>query len=110
MIKIYTNRNITTVSVMKAALESREIECRLKNENLTGALGELPFTETWPEIWIVDEQKEELAKSIIENIISGPPESEKSWTCGSCKEIIEGQFSECWNCGFIKGSDLTEQV
>ena len=23
----------------------------------------------------------------------------KSWTCSGCDEKIEGQFSECWNCG-----------
>jgi hypothetical protein len=23
----------------------------------------------------------------------------KSWACAGCGESIEGQFSECWNCG-----------
>ena len=105
MKKVYTNQNITMIGVVKAALEGQGIECRLKNENLSGALGELPFTETWPELWILDELKEKEALLIVHKIIDDSTEPEESWTCTTCGEIIEGQFGECWNCGHIKGTE-----
>jgi len=90
------------VGIIKAALEGQGIECKVKNENLTGALGELPFTETWPELWIVDELKGKEAMSIVEKILYDSPTRQETWACKSCGEIIEGQFSECWNCGMLK--------
>ena len=91
------------IGVMKSALENLGIQCKLKNENLSDALGELPFIETWPELWITDDSREKEAISMVENLIKNPavPNAE-SWVCISCGETIEGQFSDCWNCGQAK--------
>ena len=27
------------------------------------------------------------------------------WTCPNCGEVIEGQFTQCWNCDTVRESD-----
>ena len=98
MIKVYTNKNITMVGIVRAALENSEIECVIKNDNLTSTVGEMPFLETWPEVWIFDEAKQEQAKSLVQEIITDKAQKRIHWTCENCNEISEDQFTECWNC------------
>lgn len=45
---------------------------------------------------LVLENDLDSAKKIIEKKELG---NQKSWTCRSCGEEHEGQFSLCWNCG-----------
>ncbi len=84
---------------IKSLLETNQIECFMKNENLTGGIGELPPIECWPEVWIQDDAKENHAKEIIHRCISLENKTKESWKC-NCGEIIEGQFTQCWNCGY----------
>ena len=35
-------------------LETAGIACEIRNDRLAGALGEIPFVECWPELWVVD--------------------------------------------------------
>ena len=30
--------------------------------------------------------------------------SEGVWRCGSCGETLEATFTECWSCGYVRGS------
>lgn len=36
--------------------------------------------------------------------------SEAAWQCPECSETQEGQFTECWNCGYVRGSGGDESV
>jgi len=101
MKKVYTSPNIPLISIVKAALENHGIPCVLKNDNLSGALGELPFTEIWPELWILKERDLSKTEQLIQQIISDNPEHQAAWQCPKCQEEIEKYFSECWNCGYI---------
>ena len=42
---------------------------------------------------LLDEMEKEALKSAEESTPAW------GWTCPSCQEQVEGQFSECWNCG-----------
>ena len=42
---------------------------------------------------LLDEMEKEALKSAEESTPAW------GWTCPSCREQLEGQFSECWNCG-----------
>lgn len=83
---------------VKSLLESSQIECFMKNESLTGGIGELPPIECWPEVWIEDDTFEKRANEIINACIMPVNESAESWRC-ICGESIEGQFTQCWKCG-----------
>ena len=80
-----------------SVLESRGIRCLLKNDYLGGGVGELPLNECWPEIWVLDPRDEPLARRIINEQRS--PQKGQRWQCPRCQEVLEPQFTQCWQCG-----------
>ncbi len=79
------------------ALRAAGIDCEVRNTVLSGALGEIPFLECAPQIWIRNALDEATARELITQLrtpVSGDP-----WTCAKCGEVLEPQFSQCWNCG-----------
>lgn len=97
MRKVFTCDNIMLAGLVKSYLEENNIECLLKNESLTGGIGELPPNECWPEVWITDDSDQAMAERIIRSMQSTPTGLEK-WGC-DCGETIESQFTHCWQCG-----------
>jgi hypothetical protein len=78
-------------------LASHGIEAQLRNTTLSGGAGELPIVETWPQVWVADEQ-EQHAKRVIEAVARGTEPRAAPWRCERCGEWIGGQFDECWRC------------
>jgi hypothetical protein len=99
MKRVYT---ATTMSgdqeTLKSILEQANIPCMIRNENLSTALGELPFAECSPEIWILNDEDSSRAKEIVDAWRNAEVENHDPWLC-RCGETIEGQFTSCWNCG-----------
>lgn len=95
---VYSAPNTTLVSHFKNILEGHGIECWIINEFLAGAAGQLPPIECWPQL-CVDDDKFSEASRVIEEVFSSETDATKAWKCESCNEEIEGQFTECWNCG-----------
>ena len=87
---------------VKSLLDCSNIENIIKNQNLSGAIGELPPIECWPEVWILDEEDYGKTMQII-NALTNEQSNLDSWVC-SCGETIDGQFKSCWSCG----SELVE--
>ena len=84
---------------LKNVLDTFGIKCIARNSDLNSAAGELPPVECWPELWVVDDEKFGRARSILKKTLAPLQPVKKPWHCGGCGEMIEGQFSECWNCG-----------
>lgn len=99
MKKIYTSQDPLIVSHFRNILESYNIGCVIKNEFLNGAAGELPPTECWPELWVSDTTQYDEALEILEKIWVAENVKPPSWACSYCGEEVEGQFTECWQCG-----------
>ena len=83
------------LAFFQGVLESEDINCVVKNEILSGASGELPVNETWPEIWVADKDWIR-GKAILKNM--QPSADAKSWRCDQCDELIEPQFALCRRC------------
>lgn len=99
MKKVYSSDNFLLIGHLRQVLENHHIECIAKNEYLIGGAGELPPTECWPELWVAEDFQYEKAKELIESFLAIGQASEAAWRCPSCGERLEGQFTECWNCG-----------
>lgn len=82
--------------LFKNLLEREGIACLLRNEELFAAMGEIPFLEIRPELWVIDDEVYPRAKLIVEGLLR--EEELGSWTC-ACGEVLEGQFGACWKCG-----------
>src|SRR5687767_4108163 len=99
MKKIYSAQDLLMLGHLKSVLEARGIDCVLRNVHLSGAMGELPPIECWPELWVLDDEKYARAQGILGRALAPLQSVQKPWKCGRCAEVIEGQFLECWNCG-----------
>jgi hypothetical protein len=95
--KLTASESIITINHFKNILESEGIGCRLKNEHLGSIVGEMPFFEVWPELWVINELDYDRAKQLIDAAISDES-PQRSWKCRKCGEENEGQFAACWNC------------
>lgn len=98
MEKLLSHQSITHVGYLRSVLEEAGIACLIKNERLSGALGEIPFIECWPELWVVDNATSRRAKSLIA-AAEAEAEPGDDWQCPNCGETVEGQFVACWQCG-----------
>lgn len=98
MKRVYTAESVIQVSHVRNLLAAEGIRTEIRNERLGGVVGEIPFLEAWPELWVA-ELDFDRAQELIETAVHGEGLVEPAWTCVSCGEEVEGQFTECWNCG-----------
>ncbi len=98
MRKIFSSESIVEVSHLRNLLESAGIRCQVRNDRLSGALGEIPFVECWPELWLCDSRDALRARALIDEEQTRRIRRGPDWVCASCGETIEGQFAECWQC------------
>ena len=63
--RIYSAPVLAQVMHIKHVLEMHDIACHIQGEYRSGAAGELPLTETWAELWVVDPSNVEKAKRLV---------------------------------------------
>ena len=97
---VFDHIDFTVVGHLQTVLEGEGIRTEIRNEAGSGAAGELPFTQVYPELWILDNKDEARAKEIIREFRSTAADvpTDPDWTCPLCHEAVDGVFSECWNC------------
>lgn len=85
--------------MVRGMLEAQGIAAVVKGEFAWSARGETPpMDDTAPQVW-VDEQDVDAARQAIERWERGELGGQAEWRCPSCAERLEGQFTQCWNCG-----------
>ena len=84
-------------------LRAAGIRCEVRNTTLSGAMGEIPFLECAPQVWLLDAGDETQAREILRQlrlpIVGG------HWRCAGCGEESEPQFGTCWKCGAERPRD-----
>ena len=109
MKQVYIADDPTEAHLVKGILERYGISCEIRGESLWIARGQLPLTsETLPTIWIMDESKFDEAKELTERFNKGTltSNSSRAWRCPECGEVVEGQFTDCWQCGASQPEDM----
>ena len=98
---IFENIDFTIVGHIQTILEAENIHTELRNAGAAGLAGEVPYTQVYPELWILNNDDEIRAKEIIRDYREKDAATPKGpdWTCVKCGETVDGIFSECWNCG-----------
>ena len=97
MKRIYSAASLPEAHLVLHRLQAEGIAARVFNENAQGAVGELPFTHAYPEIWIEHLKDEEKARSVVRQFETHPT-SEPGWHCAGCGEHNPATFEVCWRC------------
>ena len=93
---VYTNENNFIVSNIQNLIEAQEISTFIKNEFAQGAVGEISAFDSWPEVWIVNDENYDRAIEIVnasKNLGKG-----EDWICSHCAEKNGSAFELCWHC------------
>ncbi|MCR4302060.1 MAG: DUF2007 domain-containing protein [Sulfuricaulis sp.] len=98
MRRLCTAANLPEAHLLLHRLTHAGIEARVLNEHAQGGLGELPFTNTYPEIWIMEPAQEANARAVLADFERAPAPSAPR-RCTSCGETNPPAFEICWNCG-----------
>ena len=98
MQRVHSHESLAYIGYLQHLLEQAGIRCIVKNEGLAGGLGEIPFLECWPELWVLDDGDLGRARGIIDQAEASVSEG-GAWRCRQCGEENEAQFGRCWNCG-----------
>ena len=97
MNKVFTADNIVEVGLVRSFLEQNNISSELRNHHTSSLLGEVPFTSTWPELW-VESDFTEKAKDLISGLKRADADGPE-WACTNCDELNPSNFDLCWQCG-----------
>jgi hypothetical protein len=98
MIKVFENFEFSRVGQMQSLLESHGIKTFIRNEYGSSVVGELPFVEVVPQLFVLEQKDLARAKQLL--LLDLPMESsDDDWVCPECGIDVEGNFSRCWKCG-----------
>ena len=82
-------------------LNAAAIPCEVRNVALSGAIGDIPWLECAPQLWLRHDADEAIARRLLEELEEAPATT--AWSCSRCDEQIEPQFAACWKCGTARG-------
>jgi hypothetical protein len=106
--KVYSAENVQEAYLIKAELEDAGIEAFVVGEHLQNAIGELPVSNTAPQVEVRATDFDQARQIVLERQanrrkVSEHPSSE--WTCPHCDEPNEPTFDLCWNCQTPRAGD-----
>ena len=100
---VFSYRERAQAAMIQEILSNEGIQCLLRNDQLSSALGEIPFVECYPELWVVDDDIFPRARKLLDGWFNDRGNSDKPWTCKNCGEHCDAQFGACWACGTLFG-------
>ena len=96
MKRVYRAATLLEAQLVADTLTSLGINNHILNAYAVGAMGELPYSQTSPEVWIADPAQEARAYEAVATL-GAPLLPDK--ICSQCNEINPGNFLSCWQCG-----------
>ncbi len=94
--RVFRAASLIEVAHARNVLMAAGIQSELRNQYLSGALGDLPMLETWPQLFVEDDDETAALRALSRatHEPGGTP-----WTCEHCGESSGPQFTHCWRCG-----------
>jgi hypothetical protein len=107
MKRVWSGSPLHDTAHLKNLLEQAGIGCFIKNGHLGGALGDLPFLDCAPELWVLRDEQAARAAAVLREALRPEPRGLGTlWRCGRCGEDNEAQFAACWSCGNVEVATL----
>jgi hypothetical protein len=101
MRRVFSSPSLLAVHHARNLLETAGIRTTLRNEMLAAGLGELPFGDCQPELWVEDSVEDGRAERLLREGLVPPVAPGPRWHC-ACGEDGEAQFTQCWRCGALR--------
>ena len=101
MKRVYTADNIADAGLVRSFLEQHDIPATLRNEHTSAVIGDLPFVNSYPELWVADDLCGRAAELLLELRQSNNNNTEQ-WLCAKCQESNPGNFEICWQCSHAR--------
>ncbi|MFN7950521.1 MAG: DUF2007 domain-containing protein [bacterium] len=98
MIRVHSAKTLAELKLAQDHLAAYGIASEVRNQFKTAALGDLPWTETWPELWVADESDAARARLLLAVVHESPDPRGPPWRCPRCAESVDADFARCWNC------------
>ncbi|PLY03453.1 MAG: DUF2007 domain-containing protein [Desulfuromonas sp.] len=89
-------------AILREILAKEGIDCLIRNDQLSSGLGEIPFIECCPELWIIDDEAMPRARMFLKAWLENAPATDDDWSCPACGERCGAQFGACWACGALR--------
>jgi len=102
MIKVFEDFELSKVGQFQSVLEAAGIRTHLKNQFTSSVLGEIPFVDAMPELWILEDDDLLKARRLIRELLPASQDDEPEWTCTKCDSVVDGVFGRCWNCNAVR--------
>lgn len=102
MIKVFEDFELSRVGQFQSVLEAAGIRTLLKNQYVSSVLGEIPFVEALPELWVLEDGDFEQAQALIQGILMTHVEGQPDWICAECAAEVGAVFTHCWRCNTEK--------
>jgi hypothetical protein len=99
MKKVTTAESLVTITHYRNVLESEGIDAFIRNEHLGSIVGDMPFQEVWPQLWVRNDLDYDRALQLLDAATLADESPAAPWKCKRCDAENEGQFAACWNCG-----------
>jgi len=98
---VYASFDTIFLGYLVGLLQSEGIEAEIRNIYAAGGFGELPPTDVTPEVCVAESQHAR-AQQIVDMALKSDSDVELvAWLCPQCRQEVEGQFSQCWQCGYV---------
>ena len=95
MKRVYQAGTLLEAQLVADTLASLGITNHILNAYAVGAMGELPYSQTSPEVWIEEPAQESRACEVVATL-GAPLQADK--VCPHCNELNPGNFLSCWQC------------
>ena len=99
MRKVHSALDSLAVANLRNLLLQEGIETEVRTPFLAAASGDVPFTECWSQLWVVDDEDHDRAMELIQAALAPRAGGGRSWRCARCGEPVDSEFETCWQCG-----------
>ena len=96
MIRVFQAADLPEAHLVAGLLGRAGIEARVLNEHAAGGLGDIPFGEAYPEVWIVNDHDFDRANDVLDEFEFAEPPG--AMLCPACGEENPDNFDVCWKC------------
>lgn len=102
---VYSAQHATEAHMIRGYLEAQGIDAVVRGEFLTSGIGDLPADVC--KVCVADDSRFAEASALVKAFLQGEAarvHAQDAWQCAQCLEQLEGQFTQCWNCGAARNT------